>query len=493
MSDRLGFLYSSAAIREHIYVPRYYAPEIGDRLRALEATHDLVALGTLLDAGHLLVTSGHEIGKMAYGTGPVPFVRTSDISNWEIKADVKQGVSEEWYTRYAARQDVRPGDVLFVRDGTYLVGSCCLVTEADGRLLYQSHILKFRVLPPSALSAPLLLALLSSPIVRRQIAAKRFTADIIDTVGNRYRELVLPVPRDPAKRSRVEQRVSSLIAERVHLRERLRRVPFWAEGLIPDLSVAPPSADAYLDGAGNHGFLMPRSQLRPGIYVPRYYSPHVTARLAELASTHDLVPLGELVERRAVSLSVGAEVGKMAYDTGPIPFIRTSDIASLELKTDPKQSVSEEVFHRYRAAASADPGDILLVRDGTYLVGSSCIVTPYDGPMLFCGGLYRIRVIRRHEVDPYLLLAVLNTPIVRQQVRAKQFARDIIDTLGKRVLELVLPIPKDPELRAELARVTRQAVERRAALRNEARDIALEVERGAPGIGEEDLEAIRLL
>ncbi len=493
MSDHLGFLLSSAGIRQHIYVPRYYDPEITQRLCALGATHELVEFGSLVDAGHLLVSSGHEIGKMAYGTGPVPFVRTSDISNWEIKTDVKQGVSERWYQRYAQRQDVRAGDLLFVRDGTYLVGSCCLVTEADGKFLYQSHILKFRVLPSSPVSAPLLLAVLSSPIVRRQIAAKRFTADIIDTIGNRYRELVLPVPRDPARRLSIEQRVRRLIDERVTLRERVRRVPLWAEGLIPDCSVTPASDEAYLESVPNRGLLMRWSELRPGIYLPRYYNPHVTNRLAELERSHDLVQLGDLVDRRVLSLAVGVEVGKMAYGTGRVAFVRTSDIASLELKVDPKQSISEELFERYRDRASVQPGDILLVRDGTYLVGSSCIVTAHDGPMLFCGGLYRIRVLRPREIDPYLLLALLNTPIVREQVRAKQFTRDIIDTLGKRILELVLPVPKAPDLRAQIGTAMREAVERRAALRNEAREIALEVESGAGRIGQEDLEPVEAL
>jgi type I restriction enzyme M protein len=30
-------------------------------------------------------------------TGPVPFIWTSDLSNWELKADPKHGVSEELY------------------------------------------------------------------------------------------------------------------------------------------------------------------------------------------------------------------------------------------------------------------------------------------------------------------------------------------------------------------------------------------------------------
>ena len=61
------------------------------------------------------------------------------------------------------------------------------------RILCQSHLLKFRVVPGAAVTAPLLLALLSCPVVG-QIRAKQFTADIIDTLGNRYSELVLPIP-----------------------------------------------------------------------------------------------------------------------------------------------------------------------------------------------------------------------------------------------------------------------------------------------------------
>lgn len=47
-------------------------------------------------------------------------VRISDFSNWEIKADVKQGVSEEIYQHYAECEDVQIGDILLVRDGTYI-------------------------------------------------------------------------------------------------------------------------------------------------------------------------------------------------------------------------------------------------------------------------------------------------------------------------------------------------------------------------------------
>ena len=55
-------------------------------------------------------------------------------------------------------------------------------------------------------------------------------------------------------------------------------------------------------------------------------------------------------------------MGKMAYGTGPVPFIHTSDI-STGLKTDPKQCVSVELA-RVQAAQDAQVEDIFVVRDG---------------------------------------------------------------------------------------------------------------------------------
>lgn len=51
---------------------------------------------------------------MAYGTGTIPFVRTSDFANWEIKHDPKQGVSEQIYNAYATKEDVQAEDILLV-------------------------------------------------------------------------------------------------------------------------------------------------------------------------------------------------------------------------------------------------------------------------------------------------------------------------------------------------------------------------------------------
>jgi type I restriction enzyme M protein len=241
------------------------------------------------------------------------------------------------------------------------------------------------------------------------------------------------------------------------------------------------------------GFFRNLSAIRNAIFIPKYYDPQLEADLRDLKATHELVSIGSLCKGGAdalLSWDTGIEVGKMAYGTGNIPFIRTSDISNWELKGDPKQNVSEEIYEANKQDVRA--GDIFVVRDGTYLVGISCILTEKDTKILYCGGLYKLRVEKPGKMDPYLLLALLNAPIVRRQMRAKQFTRDIIDTLGKRLFEVLLPIPRDAELAARIAKETRDVIETRAKLRDRTKEIALEVE-GLDVPSADDLEVIETL
>lgn len=218
------------------------------------------------------------------------------------------------------------------------------------------------------------------------------------------------------------------------------------------------------------GFRVRRSELANLILVPRYYDPVLKSDIEDLRSTHDLVSIEELVERGELSLTTGLEVGKMAYGTGPVPFVRTSDFSNWELKADPKHCVSTLIYSALASKQDVAPWDILLVRDGTYLVGTSCILTPSDTRILYAGGLYKIRATPE-RLDPFLLLALFNMPIVKRQFRAKRFTRDIIDTLGKRILEVILPMPRDPEERSRLADTMREIITTRARLRELGREV----------------------
>ena len=223
------------------------------------------------------------------------------------------------------------------------------------------------------------------------------------------------------------------------------------------------------------GFVIKQSQIVDSIYLPIYYNPEIRANLDSLKDEYDLVTVSELVEHGLISLSTGDEVGKLAYGTGSVPFIRTSDIANWEIKLDPKQGVSEEIYEELRKKQDVQANDILMVKDGTYLVGTCALITEDETKIVYQSHLWKIRSTDHEKLNPYLLLALLSSPIVKQQIRAKQFTQDIIDTIGRRILELVLPFPKSKEQQEEVISMVKDVFDRRTEAKNIMRNVLLNV------------------
>jgi hypothetical protein len=292
---------------------------------------------------------------------------------------------------------------------------------------------RLRVRPDAGLHPYLVLAALSTKFVRHQVRARQFSAEIIDKIGERHLGLRVPIPRNIKVREKVLAMMEEVMARHTSVRKAIRKAS--------SAERAPgPRAGA------QYGFKLKRSALVNRILIPRYYDPELEADLAaaEKADGTTWTTIGELVDQGALKVSTGVEVGKMAYGTGTIPFIRTSDLVDWELFRDPTQGVSEQIYEEYSPKGTLEVDDVVVVRDGTYLVGSTSLVLKEDLPALFCGGLYRLRVAEKKALSPHALLGLLNLPLVRRQMRCKQFTRDVIDTLGPRLLEVRIPPPGSP-------------------------------------------------
>ena len=70
-------------------MPRYYVKEApaSAEERDLLSGAPMCTLGQLEEERVIGIRKGHEVGGAAYGTGGIPFVRTSDLSNFEIRTD----------------------------------------------------------------------------------------------------------------------------------------------------------------------------------------------------------------------------------------------------------------------------------------------------------------------------------------------------------------------------------------------------------------------
>ena len=100
-----------------------------------------------------------------------------------------------------------------------------MITQLDIPMIFQSHILKIRVNDKQRIDPYLLFICLNCSLVQRQIRNVQFTADIIDTLGNRYRELILPIPLDSQIRAELHSRVEDAINTRIKYKAAVKQMP----------------------------------------------------------------------------------------------------------------------------------------------------------------------------------------------------------------------------------------------------------------------------
>lgn len=219
--NHLGFSLEYLRVKNHILIPDYYNPDIQKELKSLEETdeYELVSIQSLIDQKVISIRRGNEIGSRFYGLGEVPFVRTTDLVNWEIKIDPIKCVPEEIYDLYKKKQDVRENDILFVNDGTFLIGRSTMVTELDKKIVIQSHIRKIRVLKPDVIDPYLLFYLLNTRVVKKQVEAKTFIQATISTLGNRLGEIILPVPKQQRRKEQLSLTIKEIIDQKMRLRK----------------------------------------------------------------------------------------------------------------------------------------------------------------------------------------------------------------------------------------------------------------------------------
>ncbi|MDD5710883.1 MAG: restriction endonuclease subunit M, partial [Candidatus Colwellbacteria bacterium] len=210
--DYLGYVIKEDQIEDLILAPRYYNVEIENSKSRLQKRHALFTIRELVDKGIIEISTGDEVGKLAYGSGEVPYIRTSDIANWEIKLDAKHRVDRAIYEKIKDKQDIQEGDILMVKDGTYLIGTVAIVTRLDLESIYQSHIYKIRVRENDLGLTPYnFLGLLSSSFVQKQIRSKQLTQDIIDSLGKRIYDLHIPIAKNGEMLSEIHNKILKVV------------------------------------------------------------------------------------------------------------------------------------------------------------------------------------------------------------------------------------------------------------------------------------------
>ncbi len=226
--DRLGFTLYEQFLQNGILIPRYYDPDTKNELEAFRNSgkFEMLTIQDMVRRGLLSIKgAGTTVGSQEYNIyETIPFLRTSDIGAWEIRNYAVQNVSELTYLKHKDKQNLKEGDILFVKDGTYRIGETVLLTKYDLKMLVQSHYLQIRSLDKEQLNPYLLLYLLHIPIVRKQIDEKTFVQATLSTIGNRLNEVLIPIPKDVETRKQIAKNIEEKISLRAEARFEMKQL-----------------------------------------------------------------------------------------------------------------------------------------------------------------------------------------------------------------------------------------------------------------------------
>ena len=231
--EQKTFKINFSQIKNNIFIPNYYTG-VEKTLKKLANNNEF----TLLSIKYLIekkiihtnkggyLPRGNEIGSHVYGLGDIPFIRTSEIYNWEINLDSHKKTSEEVYEQYKDKQNIEEGDILLVKDGgPNLIGKTAYVTKLDTKIIIQSHIFQIKTLDNDEyIDSYLLLYLLNRDIVQKQIQSITFIQGTIATIGNRIMELVLPIPTNIEKRKEISKSIKQIIDDKIKIRKKIRNL-----------------------------------------------------------------------------------------------------------------------------------------------------------------------------------------------------------------------------------------------------------------------------
>ena len=132
MKEKFYSVMKNDFAQSDLWTPTYSYPQYVNTLNAILANWKMIKIGDFVD-----IIKGDEVGSESYISytnkrkSDVPFIRTSDIVNYEIDQYPDFYIAEETYEEL--NQGFQDGDVLFTKDGK--IGVVGMITSSDKAII----------------------------------------------------------------------------------------------------------------------------------------------------------------------------------------------------------------------------------------------------------------------------------------------------------------------------------------------------------------------
>ena len=204
--------------KRDIFVPRYYwkskLEEI--ELNATEQDIKLISIQQLLDEQVIKCFDGNGSPNAEFkGLGEIPYIRVKDIVQWQIYKDPTALIPESEFKRlYKENKKLKEKDILYVRRGSYRIGSVAMVSPYDLKCILTREIKVIRLIDENnkyGLTPEYLLYALSHKLVVEQAKNKIFIDTTLPNIAERWTEIKIPIFNDDIKFNILKSLSASII------------------------------------------------------------------------------------------------------------------------------------------------------------------------------------------------------------------------------------------------------------------------------------------
>jgi len=221
-----------ADIKNSVYVPRYYWKRRTEALKAVaeEQGMKFVRVSELIDKGIISHRDGHGSPPSEFkGKGEIPYIRVADIVNWEIYKNPTALIPRSVYLEKKGKSgiDLQTNDILYVRRGSYRIGSVALVSPYDKEVLLTRELSIFRVLKEDneyGINPYYLIYLFSHKLTQQQLYNLVFIDTTLPNLGRRWSELYLPIAKDQKERERITEGIKRVFDKKEEANKEINKL-----------------------------------------------------------------------------------------------------------------------------------------------------------------------------------------------------------------------------------------------------------------------------
>lgn len=185
----------------------------------------------------------------------------------------------------------------------------------------------------------------------------------------------------------------------------------------------------------------------PIYYDRRFHESFVAAMDSKQFSEFTAATLESLIDTNVLEVRGGHGSPSTEQRVGEVPYIKVSDLRAGLVNINPTNRIPQRLAEKMWGGKSSglNAYDILSPERTSKNIGDFCLLMPGQEQVVLTKEIIVLRPGSKANFDPFFLLWAMTLKIVRNQWRRVVFMQTNREDVGKRWLEIEVPVPKSRE------------------------------------------------